>query len=152
MKKVIIIRWCVQYYERYSVSGSEYNILNHSLYKKYMDEMKKKNNLKISRSFYTCVNSKRKSPDFPYFIKFADKLSCIVDVICDIICKFFRQFLFYCCLQWYKYVPYLAHVISIPTLSDCDILMNLKNFKISFRPGPNGIASLMLVIIGGLQN
>ena len=35
-------------------------------------------------SFYTLVNSKRKSTGFPSFMKFADKKSCSVDVICDL--------------------------------------------------------------------
>ena len=53
---------------------------------------------------YTFVNSKRKSTGFPSFIKFIDKKSCSVDVICDMYADFFAS--------TYSNVPLLGDISS----------------------------------------
>ena len=44
----------------------------------------------------------------------------------------------------YPYSLTSAQVICILTFSECDILMNLKSLKMSFRPGPDRVPNCIL--------
>ena len=99
------------------------SFLNDSLYKTRMDM---ENN---------CVKNPR------------SKESCSVDVICDMSADLLTSTYSNAAYNDSNLYPYSVtsiQVISILTFSDCDILMNLKSLKISFRPGPDGVSSCIL--------
>ena len=86
-----------------------------------MDNMNN-NFIKNPKSFYTFVNSKRKSTVFLSFMNFVDKESCSVDVIwCDMFADFFASTYYkvaYNDTNMYPFSLTSAQVIYIPTFSD----------------------------------
>ena len=105
------------------------------------------NFIKNPRSFYTFANCKRTSTGFPSFMKFINKKSSSVDVICDIFADFFTSTYSNAAYNDANMRPYslaLAQVVYIPTFSDCDILIKSKDLKMYFRPGPDVVPSCIL--------
>lgn len=131
-------------YSNYSLARSEYNIVNKRAYDCYIIRMR--NKLKQDpKSFYTFVNSKRRSNEYPQLMKLGNIESFDELPISNLFADFFEQtYSVNHCSSSYPNNASHSSIITIPELSFNTVLSNLKRLKTSYTPGPDGIPANIL--------
>lgn len=132
-------------YSKYSVARAEYNNLNNSLYKSYLQKIK--NDFKYNtKAFYNFVNSKRKTNGYPSVMKLNNYESSDDINISNMFADFFsstysdKQY----CSDSYPNTLYTNRAISFSNIDAENLLESLKKLKISYNYGPDGVPSSII--------
>lgn len=134
-------------YSKYSLYRAKYNLLNHNLYKNYLNMMKL--NLKRDpKAFFKFVNSKRKSVGFPSSMKYlATESSNHMDtsnMFADFFASTYSNEEYDSSKIYPFYIPE-QQPISFPFVTTANITTLLLKLKSSFYSGPDGIPSCLLI-------
>lgn len=133
-------------FKNYSLARSEYNITNKLAYDNYISRMRSK--LKSNpKSFYKFINSKRRTCDYPKYLKFG---SCSADddiSISNMFADFFATT--YSKTSYNNTAPNSFNIkhssnINFSSIDIETVSSNLKSLKSSFHAGPDGVPSCLL--------
>lgn len=132
-------------YSNYSISRSQYNLANRLAYKNYLNKMKA--NLKNDpKSFYSFVNSKRRSVEFPTTMKLNNIESSDDTSISNMFAEFFASTYSSTVFNKSNQYPYVIQksTIDVPFLNENTVLTQLKKLKWSCAAGPDGVPNCIL--------
>lgn len=135
------------FYRKYTVLRAEYNQLNMQMYNNYLNNMKS-NLLRDPKSFFTFVNSKRKSSGIPNVMKYLNCESCVEKEISDMFADFFSTTFSAASYNNTDDYPYRINsnqMITTSSINTTHIVKCLKTFKSSIFSGPDGIPSCILI-------